>query len=135
MADGRTPPIPDAATRPFWDAAREGRLVTKRFADGSLQWPPRARRAPGWTEEGEWVELRGTGTLWSFSVIHRSRHQFPPAPYVLAIVELDEGPHLTTNLVGVDIEQIEIGMPVRVAWEDAGDERIPVFTAVSDTRP
>jgi len=69
--------------------------------------------------------MSGRGTLHTFTVAHRGQKGFPLGPpYVIAIVELEEGPRLMTNLVGVepDPAQIRIGMPVEVVFEDVSPE-------------
>jgi hypothetical protein len=72
----------------------------------------------------EWVRARGRGTVYSFTVTHQS--QAPgfrgELPYVLAIVELDEGPRLMTNIVGCAPDAVRIGLPVEVVFEDVTPE-------------
>ena len=77
-----------------------------------------------------WEEARGTGTVYTFSVVHRN--DLPPfnerVPYVAAIVELDEGPRLMTNVVDCEFEDVTVGMPVEVAFRAIDDTvTIPVF--------
>ena len=77
-----------------------------------------------------WEEARGTGTVYTFSVVHRN--DLPPfnerVPYVAAIVELDEGPRLMTNVVDCEFEDVTVGMPVEVAFRTIDDTvTIPVF--------
>jgi len=77
-----------------------------------------------------WEQARGTGTVYTFSVVHRN--DLPPfseqVPYVAAIVELDEGPRMMTNVVDCDIDAVAVGMAVEVIFR-AIDETvtIPVF--------
>lgn len=127
----RTRPMIDPTTQVFWDAAREGRLLVQRDPkSGRLQWPPRPRLLPDWTEAPEWVEVSGRGAVWSYSVVRRSSHPAPPTPYVLAVVELEEGPYMTTNIVGIDPDAVRVGLPVRVVFEPLGDGlMLPVFAA------
>ena len=75
-------------------------------------------------ENDDWVELSGRGTVWSFGVYY---HVFNASfqddiPYNVALVELEEGPRLVTNIVGTDNEAIEMGMPVQVTFDDVTDE-------------
>ena len=83
-----------------------------------------------------WEHARGTGTVYTFSVVHRN--DLPPfnerVPYVAAVVELDEGPRLMTNVVDCEVEKVTVGMPVEVTFraiDDNGTENdavaIPVF--------
>jgi hypothetical protein len=117
-----TRPIPDALTEPFWEAAREGRLLIQRNPkSGRTQWFPRVHCLDDWTVEPEWIEASGKGTLYSFTVIPRSNIEEVPAPYVLAIVELEEGARMGATLVDVDPEQVEIGMALEVAFVSVGE--------------
>jgi uncharacterized OB-fold protein len=83
-----------------------------------------------------WEQARGTGTVYTFSVVHRN--DLPPfnerVPYVAAIVELDEGPRLMTNVVDCDVDDVAVGMGVSVAFRAIDDTdtqtdgvTIPVF--------
>ena len=76
-----------------------------------------------------WVEVSGKGTVYSFSVVHRPQSPAFDAPYVLAIVELQEGPRLLTTLVGLADGELAIGLHVKVAFEDVGDLALYPFTA------
>jgi uncharacterized OB-fold protein len=130
VADQERPqPVKDEVSEPFWAATRRGVLMIQRDrATGELHWPPRSRALPDWEHDVEWVEVSGEATLYTYSVVHRSSHAYMTPPYVLAIVELAGGVHMLTRLVDVDPEEVEIGMPLEVAWEqlDSGD-RLPVF--------
>jgi uncharacterized OB-fold protein len=76
----------------------------------------------------EAVELSGTGTVYSYAVLHHPRSPRFTYPLVTALVELDEGIRLVTNLVDVDPAEVMIGMPVRVTFvETEHDMAIPVF--------
>ena len=127
-AGTRKLPIVDELSAPFWAAAAEGRLVMQRLPDGTLQWPPRSRGVPGWDQPAEWIEVSGRGTVWSFSIVHRSSHAMPPVPYVLVVVALEEGPFMFADLVGADPAEVRIGMPVQVTFEPLGDGALPQFT-------
>lgn len=70
----------------------------------------------------------GTGTILTFSVVHRSPSPDIEAPYVLAVVRLDEGWTYLTNIVGCDPAEVTIGMPVSVTFLDVEDASLPVFT-------
>ena len=128
----RTMPLVDTLTAPFWRAAAAGRLVLPRCPEtGELCWPPRRHPPADETHGLQWVETPGIGTVYTFSVVYRSSHAWPPVPYVLAVVRLDEGVHLTTNIVNVDPGKIRIGMPVKVTFEQLGEDlRLPVFCPV-----
>lgn len=124
---------PDPTSEPFWRAAREHRLVCQRCAAcGAFRMPPAPLCHACSSFDAAWVDLPGTGEVYSFTVV---RHAVVPAmrehlPYVITVVTLDGAPtaRLITNIVAVAPEAIEIGMPVEVAWDDATDDAtIPLF--------
>lgn len=120
-------PLPqiDEISKPFWDAAREHRLSIQRCSSCSnYVFFPRSLCPFCWKTELEWVEAKGTGIVYSYTIV---RHAVWPGfeadvPYVLAIVELSEGPRLTTNITDVEPESVEIGMPVIVTYDDVTPE-------------
>jgi len=131
MSDERPLPSPDPGTAAYWDSARAHQLrVPKCQACGKVHFYPRTRCPHCSSATLEWIEASGHGTVYSYTVVHRA----PSAafktklPYVVAIVALEEGPHLMTNLAGCPVDAVHIGMAVRVAWEDIGpDATLPVF--------
>ena len=119
-------PVPTPETRPFWEAARRHELRLQRCS-GCAQYVfyPRALCPHCFGADLEWQRMSGRGTLHTFTVVHRGARGFPLGPpYVLAIVELAEGPRLMTNLVGVepDPARLRIGMAVEVTFEDVTPE-------------
>ncbi len=124
MADSvpRTLPIRDRVSLPFWDALKSGKLVIQRCkSTGKYQWYPRAHSIHDLNGEVEWVEIRGAGTIHSYSIPRQTRVN-RPVPYVYAIVELDEGVRMTTNIINTPIEQVRIGLRVKAAFEKVGDD-------------
>jgi uncharacterized OB-fold protein len=131
-------PVPDEASRPFFDGARRGVLLLRRCHDcGTFMWPTggigtplRPRCVSCFSGALEWAPADGRGTLYSFALMHQV---YDPAfadevPYNIAVVELDEGVRMTTNVVGCANEQLWIGMPVEVIFEHVSDEvAIPKF--------
>lgn len=122
MAEYQKPlPIPNEDTKPFWDGLKDHRLSIQKCRQcGRFRFPPRVVCPHCMSLESEWVEVKGTGTVYSFTIVH---HAYTPAyesevPYVVAIVELEEGVRLITNIVGCKPEQLEIGMPVEVTFDD-----------------
>ncbi len=119
-------PVPTPETRPFWDASRRHELVLQRCrACGRCFFYPRAACPHCLSGDVEWQRVSGRGTLHTFTVVHRGQRNFPlPTPYVIAIVELAEGPRLMTNLVGIepDPAKIRIGLPVEVVFADVSAE-------------
>jgi uncharacterized OB-fold protein len=121
---------PDPHTAPFWDAAREHRLLAQRCSKcATFRMPPSPFCYVCRSQDAEWVELPGTGTVFTYTI---TRHALVPAvreavPYAVVVVDLDGAPgtRLVGTFVGDDIDSVRIGMPVRVAWDDL-DEHITV---------
>jgi uncharacterized protein len=134
-----TKPLPDL--RPegdhFWAGTREHKLLLPVGADGKPFWYPRAY-APGTLEPITWTESKGEGSVYTYSVhyIGPSKSYKGDPPHIVALVDLDEGVRMMTNLV-VDAEDfpslapedVSIGMRVKVVFHDATDEiTLPKFT-------
>lgn len=118
-------PEPNAASLPFWEAAREHRLRIQRSKKtGRYVFYPRAVSPFGAGDELEWVDVSGRGTVYAFTVARRptAPQWAEDVPYVIAIVALEEGPHLTTNIVGCGPEDVQIGMPVVAVFDDVTPE-------------
>ncbi|TQS25018.1 bifunctional MaoC family dehydratase N-terminal/OB-fold nucleic acid binding domain-containing protein [Microbispora sp. KK1-11] len=114
----------------FWfEAAREHRLVIQRCSGcGTLRHPPGPCCPHCGSFEWDVAEASGRGQVYSFVVAHHPRHPAFEYPLVVAVVELDEGTRLITNLIGVEPGEVEIGMPVVLDWLDADpDLSLPVF--------
>ena len=94
---------------------------------GEFVWTPKAACPSCLTETLEWTEASGTGTVYSYVVLHASPIPAIETPYAIAVVDLEEGPKFFTSLVDVDIDNVEIGMPVEVALEDVGPVALPFF--------
>ena len=114
-AEARPVPEPTPVSRPFWDALREHRILIQYSpsSDAYVFYP--RTLAPGTlADDLEWREISGAGTLYTFTVAERPTA--PPwadaVPQLLAVVEWDEGPRLSTELVDVDPADIRIGMRV-----------------------
>ncbi|AQA13473.1 Zn-ribbon domain-containing OB-fold protein [Streptomyces samsunensis] len=112
----------DAFTRPYWDAAAEGRLLIRRCADcGRAHHYPREFCPYCWGEDVVWEEASGAATLYTWSVVHRN--DLPPfgarVPYTAAVVDLAEGPRMMTELIEVPASGPRVGMRLRVAFRAA----------------
>ncbi len=123
-AADRPLPRPDPVSAPFWEATTRGELLIQHCpACGHRQFYPRAL-CTACAATPEWETARGRGTVHTFTVI-RQNHATPfrdLLPYVVAMIELDEGPMLMGNVVGCAIDDVTIGMPVEVFFEPAGDD-------------
>jgi uncharacterized OB-fold protein len=114
-------PIPDERSAEFFAAAKQGRLLIKRCPRCSRFLAPQREICDACSNEAlEWTQASGKGTLYSYVVMHQLLHPGfkDETPYNVAVVELDEGPRLTTNLVGVANSEIKAGARVEAAFED-----------------
>ena len=117
-------PVPDSLTAPFWDAAREGRLLVQRcMTCGKHQHYPRPHCIHCFATTVEYVEASGRGEVHTFTVTYRNDAPgFDAGPYVFAIVETAEGVRMPGNVIGVDPESVVVGMPVEVTFVPATAE-------------
>jgi uncharacterized OB-fold protein len=126
-------PVVTEETQAFWEATARGVLLLRRCnACRSFIWYPRAVCPQCSSLDTSWVEAAGRGTVYSFTINRRADGAYRDAlPYVLAYVELAEGPRVLTNIVDCDPESVEIGQPVRVVFHDTGaGSALPRFTPV-----
>ncbi len=125
-AQERKIPAPESnpETKPFWDAAAEGRLLIKKCVTcGQVHFYPRAICPFCGSDKTEWVTASGRGTVYSYSVMRRV-----PIPYALAYVTLEEGVTMMTNIVDGDLDAIRIGQRVTVAFKPSeGGPPVPMF--------
>ena len=115
-----TPTLPaiSALTRPFWDAAAQGRLMLPKCnACGQHFFRPEVACTHCFATDWQWVDASGRGNLYSYSVLHKAPAPGFKVPLVLAVVELDEGPCMFSNLIGVETGSIRIGMSLQVQFE------------------
>jgi len=122
-------PSPDFETAPFWDGCKHGQFLLRHCnaCGHDFHYPrPFCPRC--------WREASGRGTLYTYSIVHVN--DLPPfgerVPYVAAIVELEEGPRVMTNIEGVPFDELRIGMPVVVGYKPISDAvTIPIFRAAA----
>ena len=127
-ATDRPLPRPDRFTRPFWEACARGELMAAECAAcGHLFLPPGPLCPVCWAAEPGLRPLCGEGRVWSFAVYRRTYHPAFPAPYVVALVELREGPRLISNIVGCDPGDVVVDLPVRVRFEHVDGFSLPRF--------
>ena len=117
-------PKPTPTTQPFWDGAKRKKLM--------LQYDPTKRKYQFWPRmcsvrtgkrNLQWKETSGKGELYSFTVTHVPTAGFEEkTPYLVGLVELDEGVRIIANLVNVKPDDAKIGMRVKVAWEALSDD-------------
>ncbi|KPU99553.1 hypothetical protein APR50_14085 [Variovorax paradoxus] len=126
-------PVVDPESAPYWAALKERRLILKRCRDcGRHHFYPRALCPHCHSDALEWSDARGTGSIYSYTVARRPAGPAfkADAPYVVAVVELDEGARMMTNIVTEDVDSVRIGQRVAVAFEAVTDEiTLPKFKA------
>jgi len=131
-------PKPTPETQPFWDGTAAGELRIQRCAacERHYFYPrPSCPRCGG--DQVEWVRASGRATLYSYVINHRPAPGFEDeAPYAIAVVELEEGVRMMTNIVGVpsDPEHLELDMELRVVFERRGDVTVPLFEPAGGAR-
>ncbi len=118
-------PVADDESRPFFEGAKQRKLMLLRCTQcGTFRLPGRERCADCWSTDAVWAEASGKGKLYTFGVMHQQYH---PAfaeviPYNYAIVELEEGPRLVTNIVDCPNEDLRVDMPVQAVYDDVSEE-------------
>jgi uncharacterized OB-fold protein len=128
-------PYVNGDNREFWAGCKEHELrFQKCKACGHVRWPAAIICPLCYSKEVEWIVARGKGKVYTFAVYHVAYHPGfeNDLPYVVADVELDEGPRLVTNIVGCRPDEVRCEMPVEVAWEDiTKDFSLPNFKPCS----
>lgn len=116
-------------TKPFWDAAAQQKLVMQRCHEcNAWVWTPRPSCNECGSDKVEWTPMSGRGEVYSFTVIRQiagraaSQAFQSDIPYVVAWVDLDEGPRMITNIIGCPVEDVAIGMKVAVVFEQASND-------------
>ena len=118
-------PSQNVESKPFWDAANEGRFLIKRCtACKEPHWYPRTLCPFCFSSETVWEESPGEGVIYTYSVMHRNT----PVPYAIGYVTLDEGVAVLTNFVDCDLKALKIGQRVKVKWTPTSEGNPPVFT-------
>ena len=131
MAAAKPVPTVDELNRPYWEGARDQRLLLQRcMSCGHHQFYPRPFCPHCWSYDVSWEEASGRATLYTYSIVRRN--DLPPfnerVPYVAAVVDLDEGPRMMTNVEGCAEDDLEIGMPLVVDFRaETDDVTVPVF--------
>jgi uncharacterized OB-fold protein len=113
----------------FWDAAAQQQLSIQRCQDcRAWVWTPRPSCNECGSQKVQWTPMSGKGEVYSFTVIRQvvgraaSKAFEPDIPYVIAWVDLDEGPRLITNVIGCPVKDVKLGMKVTVQFEKASEK-------------
>ncbi|MGE3148396.1 MAG: Zn-ribbon domain-containing OB-fold protein [Pseudorhodoplanes sp.] len=120
-------PLPnmDPEDKPFWESVKEHRMKVQRCAEcGSWCFQPKPFCPKCLSDKLEWTPVKGRGKVYASTTIH---HAFMPywkgdVPFNLSIIELDEGVHMVSNVIGVPPQDVKIGMPVEVVYDDVTEE-------------
>ena len=132
MSKPKPTPRPAPESVPYWEAAKEHKLSLPRCnACGHYWFPPSASCPHCLSTDFAFTPVSGQGKVFSFVTFHRVYHPAfeQEVPYVVALVELEEGPRLLTNIVGVPPDKVACEMTVKVVFDDVGDGvAVPKFT-------
>lgn len=133
MSDTQTKPLPPIHpwTKPFWDGTREGKLLIEQCQECHHHiFYPRLSCPFCLSDRLGWIESTGRGTIYTFSVVQNNAPSafLDDMPFVIAIVRLEEGVQMMTNIVGCDPAEVRCDMPVTVTFEPLDDEiTLPKF--------
>lgn len=132
MSDYAKPiPTPSEDSRPYWEAARNHELKLQQCcACSAFRFPPAEVCSECICDDYEWKPVSGKGRVFSFVIYHRAYHPgfADELPYVVAVIELDEGPRMLSNVTGCKPEEVRCDMPVEVVFEDITEEMtVPKF--------
>jgi len=124
-------PLINEETRPYWEYCRKHELRMQQCKQcGYIRFPVSVICPACHSMEAEWAKLSGKGTVYSFTIYRVPYH---PAfkddiPYVVAIIQLEEGPRMESNIIGCKVEEVRMEMPVVVAFDDVtGEVTLPKF--------
>lgn len=127
-------PVPQPESDRYWAGLRMHELWLRRCLDcDQAYFYPRDICPTCFSRRTDWIRASGKGSLYTYAIVHRAPHPglADDVPYITALVELDEGVLVPTNIVGVDPEpnNVTIGMPVEVVFEKISEEiTLPKFT-------
>ncbi len=126
-------PQPTGDTKEFWEGCKGKKLLFQQCeACGHVRWPPSCLCPVCHSLEARWIDSSGRGKIYTFTVYHVAFHPAwkEKVPYITAVVELEEGPRLLTNVVDADPQTLSCDMPVEVVWGKAGEYFVPRFRLV-----
>jgi len=131
------PSLSEPDTADFWQATRDQCFKYQQCDScNTVIWYPRAHCTGCTDGQLEWRESAGLGQVYTYSIVRQSYHPFfrNKVPYAVVYIDLDEGPRLLTNMVGVEdpLQDINIGMRVKLSWEIHPQLSIPLVEPVKD---
>ena len=129
--DGMPPPLANATTLPWWEAAAEHRLVVQHCTScGRTRLPPAPICPECRSADSDWKQVSGAGEVYTYTIVHRPIAAGQQLPFVIAVIALEDsgGLRIISNLVDVKLDELDIGLPVQLVWEDmSADLTIPRF--------
>ena len=129
--DDMPQPMADTTTLGWWEAAAQHRLVVQRCTSCAETRLPPAPICPSCrSDQADWKEVSGKGEVYTYTIVHRPMASDQAIPWVIAVVALEDsgGKRMISNLVDVDPERVEVGMPVEVVWENMSEDlAVPRF--------
>ena len=117
-------PVPSLESLPFWEGCRRHELLLQRCARCRTFWFPPSILCPECLSTAwEWTKISGRGEIYSFVIFHRTYHTgfADEIPYVVAVVELEEGPRLMSNIIECEPHAVRCEIPVEVVFEDVSE--------------
>lgn len=120
-------PLPtiNILTRPFWEGTKRHELLLQRCREcGRYRFPPRVICPGCISEEFDWIPASGRGAVYTYTVVYRSPMPSFDAdlPYVIGIIELEEGARVMSHVIGCRPEEVKVGLSVQLVFEDVSDE-------------
>jgi len=118
-------PISPELTRPFWEAAKRHELVMPRCTTcDHLFFYPRSECPRCLSNHLEWVRVSGRGRLHTYTIVYQPANAAfrDDTPYIYAVVQLDEGPRMVSNVVQCDLDAVKVDMPLEVIFDDVTPE-------------
>lgn len=127
-------PVVTDESRPFWEGCREGKLMLQ-YCDACQrhQFYPRLYCMHCGSKEVRWVEASGRGAIYSYTIIHQNKSPdfVNDTPYNVAIIQLDEGPRMMSNIIDIDPADLRVDLPVTVVFDAVSDTiSLPLFRPV-----
>ncbi|TDA69526.1 MAG: Zn-ribbon domain-containing OB-fold protein [Clostridia bacterium] len=125
-------PVPDTDTQTYWEGCKRSELLIQRcLSCEKLYFYPRMLCPHCMGRKYEWVKVSGRGVVYSYTLIRRPPVSGLEVPYILAIVELEEGVRMMSNIIDCKEDEIDIGMKVEVIFQPVSDEiYLPKFRPV-----
>ncbi len=122
-------PRPTDISTPYWEGCQQGLLRLQSCnACGAHQFYPRLFCTRCQSQDLSWRDASGHGCIASFTVVRRGVSEAYPAPYVVALIDLEEGPRMMSHIIDADPETLAVGDPVEVTFQDwSEDMKLPVF--------